>query len=164
MANIKAAERSRAWRLAHPEKAKKYQHDWYQKNKEKLKRKSKKYNKEHAQEIKSRRLQERKNDPAKYMLRVKRNECIKFDVEFSLKLSDIEPLPVTCPVLDLQLNYTVLTGRPEDNSPSIDRFNNTLGYVHGNVRVISNRANRLKGDGTLEEHLKIAEYMKGTNA
>jgi hypothetical protein len=39
-----------------------------------------------------------------------------------------------------------------------------LGYVHGNVRVISNRANRLKSDGTKEEHLKIAEYMKGDNA
>jgi hypothetical protein len=69
-----------------------------------------------------------------------------------------------CPVLGLPLNYTVLTGRPEDNSPSIDRFDNDLGYVHGNVRVISNRANRLKSDGTKEEHLKIAEYMKGDNA
>jgi hypothetical protein len=164
MANLTAVERSRAWRLAHPEETKKYQHEWYEARKEKLKRKARKYNREHTQEIKARKLQERKSDPAKYMLRTKRNECSKFGVEFSLQRSDVEPLPMFCPVLGLPLNYTVLTGRPEDNSPSIDRFDNDLGYVHGNVRVISNRANRLKSDGTKEEHLKIAEYMKGDNA
>jgi hypothetical protein len=91
----------------------------------------------------------------------KRNECVKFGVEFSLQRTDVEPLPVRCPVLGLLINYSVTTGRPEDISPSIDRFNNSLGYVHGNVRVISNRANRLKSNGTREEHLKIATYMKG---
>jgi hypothetical protein len=32
------------------------------------------------------------------------------------------------------------------------------------VCIISWRANDLKKDGTAEEHLKIAEYMKGENA
>jgi len=47
---------------------------------------------------------------------------------------------------------------------AIDRVNNSFGYVHGNVQVISNRANRLKSNGTREEHLKIAGYMEDSNA
>lgn len=119
---------------------------------------------EHKQEIKQRRLQERISNPCSYMLRTKRNECKKFGIEFSLELSDLSPLPKVCPVLGLTLNYIVTSGRPEDNSPSIDRVNNSFGYVHGNVQVISNRANRLKSDGTREEHLKIAGYMEDSNA
>ena len=164
MEKLTAVERSRAWRQAHPEETKKYQREWYEARKEKLKRKARKYSREHAQEIKERKLQERVSNPAKYMLKVKRNECKKLGVEFSLELSDLLPLPKMCPVLGILLDYVVTTGRPEDNSPSMDRVNNALGYIHGNVKIISNRANRLKNNGTREEHLKIAEYMKGENA
>ena len=41
------------------------------------------------------------------------------------------------------------------DSPSLDRIVPELGYVKGNIRVISNRANHLKSDATLEEHRKI---------
>lgn len=122
------------------------------------------YQKENTEILKERRLQQRINNPVKFILNNKRRQCKALGVEFSLDESDVSPLPTVCPVLGIVLNYVVTSGRPEDNSPSIDRFDNDLGYVHGNVRVISNRANRLKSDGTKEEHLKIAEYMKGDNA
>jgi hypothetical protein len=122
------------------------------------------YQKENTEILKERRLQQRINNPVKFILNNKRRQCKALGVEFSLDESDVSPLPTVCPVLGIVLNYVVTSGRPEDNSPSIDRLNNNLGYVHGNVRVISNRANRLKSDGTKEEHLKIAEYMKGDNA
>lgn len=38
-----------------------------------------------------------------------------------------------------------------NNSPTIDRINPKLGYIKGNVWVISNKANRFKNDATLEE-------------
>jgi hypothetical protein len=38
-----------------------------------------------------------------------------------------------------------------DNSPSLDRLVPEKGYVAGNVRVISDKANRLKGDRTLSQ-------------
>jgi hypothetical protein len=35
-----------------------------------------------------------------------------------------------------------------------------LGYVRGNVIVVSTRANRLKGDATLDELLRLAEFYQ----
>ena len=35
--------------------------------------------------------------------------------------------------------------------PSLDRIDGAKGYVKGNVRVISHRANMLKNDATIEE-------------
>lgn len=47
-----------------------------------------------------------------------------------------------------------------DNSPSLDKLIPDLGYVKGNVAVISWRANRFKSDGTLEEIRMIADWME----
>jgi len=50
--------------------------------------------------------------------------------------------------------------RIQDAAPSIDRVDNSKGYVPGNVRIISWRANRLKNDATVEEMELIIKYMK----
>ena len=122
------------------------------------------YQKENTEILKERRLQQRINNPVKFILNNKRRQCKALGVEFSLDESDVSPLPTVCPVLGIVLNYVVTSGKPEDNSPSIDRLNNNLGYVHSNVRVISNRANRFKSNATVEELLKVVAYMKGENA
>lgn len=44
------------------------------------------------------------------------------------------------------------------NSPSLDRIEPDLGYVAGNAIVISNRANRLKSDATIDELRAIASF------
>jgi hypothetical protein len=43
-----------------------------------------------------------------------------------------------------------ILGARSDGSPSLDRIDPGQGYVPGNVRVISDRANRLKGDRSIE--------------
>ena len=49
------------------------------------------------------------------------------------------------------------------NSPSIDRIDSTKGYVKGNVKIISLRANMMKNDANLQELQKfcnnILNYM-----
>lgn len=35
----------------------------------------------------------------------------------------------------------------------------SLGYVKGNIDIISYRANMIKNCGTIEEHMKIVQYM-----
>jgi hypothetical protein len=77
--------------------------------------------------------------------------------EWTIEFGDLE-WPDKCPVLGIPLNYFVDTFRQED-SPSIDRIDSSKGYIPGNVVVISYRANRIKNDGTPEEHAKIAEFF-----
>lgn len=46
-----------------------------------------------------------------------------------------------------------------DASPSVDRINPHLGYVPGNVQVISYKANSMKRNCTMEELLMFAETV-----
>lgn len=80
------------------------------------------------------------------------------DIEFSIDKSDIV-IPDICPILGIPLFYS--NGSNSHNSPSLDRIDNAKGYVKGNVCVISRRANAIKNNGTLEEHEKVIEYMRG---
>jgi hypothetical protein len=47
-------------------------------------------------------------------------------------------------------------------SPSLDRIKPELGYVPGNIQVISARANVMKNDATPEELLAFANWVYRT--
>jgi hypothetical protein len=78
--------------------------------------------------------------------------------EFSITEEDI-CIPECCPVFGMPLK---LFGRGwrSDNSPSLDRIDNSKGYVPGNVVVISYRANMIKSIGTADEHEAVAQWMR----
>lgn len=77
--------------------------------------------------------------------------------DWDINFTDIQ-WNLTCPILGMALDY--FTEQRAENSPSFDRIDCTKGYVKGNVQIISWRANRLKNDGTAEEHEKIAAHMR----
>ena len=76
-------------------------------------------------------------------------------------LETIEP-PEYCPVSGVKLNYsgtgTEGWSRGED-SPSIDQVDAGKGYTIDNIAIMSWRANRIKNDGTAEEHRQIADFI-----
>lgn len=74
---------------------------------------------------------------------------------FDLDEDDII-IPDFCPVLGIP----IIPNSNSDNSPSVDKFISTLGYVKGNVFVISKRANRIKCDANIEEIEKLLNWMK----
>lgn len=76
--------------------------------------------------------------------------------EWLIDFGDLE-FPAHCPVLGIELDY--FTDTKQENSMSFDRIDNSKGYVKGNVLVCSWRANRIKNDGTPEEHKKIYEFF-----
>ena len=76
--------------------------------------------------------------------------------EWDLAMSDLE-WPKTCPILGLELDWFAETR--QENSPSFDRIDSNLGYVAGNVQIVSWKANRIKNNGTAEDHRKIYEYL-----
>jgi hypothetical protein len=67
--------------------------------------------------------------------------------------------PLTCPVLGIKLDYYGRGDGLKDNVPSFDRLDASFGYVPGNVVVMSMRANRLKNDGSADEHRAIADFL-----
>lgn len=68
------------------------------------------------------------------------------------------PVPERCPVLGLPLDWS-----DWNHTPTLDRVDNSLGYIPGNVVVISMRANALKGDASLEELEALVRYVKSHN-
>jgi hypothetical protein len=79
-------------------------------------------------------------------------------VPFAITHEDIS-IPEACPVLGIPLSVNE-GGTFHDASPSLDKIIPALGYVPGNIAVISWRANRLKGDGTLEELQALVAWMR----
>ena len=99
-----------------------------------------------------------RNNPKRYLLNTARRRSRKKGLEFTIGPDDFN-IPEYCPVLGIPL--TVLNSRvPGPNSTTIDRKDNSKGYVPGNVTVISYRANTLKKDAEVEELEAIVRYMK----
>lgn len=91
------------------------------------------------------------------MLRSAKARAKRDGLPFSLSKGDV-PIPAVCPVLGMPLS----PGRAikHDGSPTIDKLVPALGYVPGNVRVISWRANRIKCDASLSELKALVAYLE----
>ena len=71
-----------------------------------------------------------------------KHRCKDSDIPFDIEVEDLVPFPLYCPVLGIQLDWLADARAVVDHAPSIDRLDPSLGYVRGNVTIISNRANR----------------------
>jgi hypothetical protein len=95
---------------------------------------------------------------AKRLWTSSRSRAKEDKLEHTISVSDIV-LPKLCPYLGVPLDYRhpILRGsRRSFNSPSLDRIDNTKGYIPGNVQVISDLANRMKQDATIEQLIAFA--------
>lgn len=74
------------------------------------------------------------------------------NVEFNITWKDIEYVD-TCPILEIPLNWgeTSNEGGRNIDTPSLDRINPSLGYIKGNVKIISTLANMMKSSANREQ-------------
>lgn len=100
----------------------------------------------------------RRRYAVRIMLYSAAKRAVEKGLDFNLDFSDIQ-IPDVCPVLGIPLS-SASVGKAMDCNPSLDRWNNDKGYVKGNVRVISLRANRLKSNATAEELAAVLAYMR----
>lgn len=96
-------------------------------------------------------------DPRGRLLALARHRAKRKGIPFSITADDIE-VPTFCPVLGLRLQRG--EGVACDASPTVDRIKPDLGYVPGNVLVVSFRANRLKGDSDASELIYVAAFYQ----
>ncbi len=80
-------------------------------------------------------------------------------LEATIRVADVN-WPTHCPVLGIKLDYSRSPDRSRDAIPSLDRWDNSKGYVPGNVFVISYRANTLKNNANIEELESILRYLR----
>ena len=78
---------------------------------------------------------------------------------FDLDVTDIV-IPNVCPLLKIPLLKTNTEGGPFMNSPSLDKIIPKLGYVKGNIQVVSFKANTMKSNATLEEIELLAKNWR----
>ena len=78
-------------------------------------------------------------------------------LEFNLTVDDIDWVEI-CPILDYKLDYFSVGGRKSE-TVSFDRKDPNVGYIKGNVFIISNRANSVKSDMSLEQIKRLLNYV-----
>lgn len=107
-------------------------------------------------------LRWRLKNPKQVMLNSARHRAVKQRVPFSLEACDFD-IPNCCPVLGIPLERSPTQGG-RNASPSLDRRKPELGYIAGNVQVISLLANRIKSNATADQVAMVAAWMRAQDA
>lgn len=95
--------------------------------------------------------------PEIYLLNACKQRAKKNGLPFNLTKEDFV-IPDVCPVFGTPFERGVKSFH--DNAPSCDRIRPELGYVKGNVAIISFRANRMKQQATSAELFRLAEWLQ----
>lgn len=154
-----AAEAQRKYRAS--EKYREARAKWVEENRERMREHNRAYrlrNPDAVAEKNKRDLERmRQERPQASMYYNARNRARKGGYPCTITMDDIV-IPAVCPVLGIPLQ--VGTGRDNlPNAPTLDKIDPSLGYVPGNVQVISRKANAVKQDATREELLKFAAWV-----
>jgi len=112
---------------------------------------------EYRELMKKRAAKFRNENNSKVLVSQAKARSSKFQLDFNIDISDII-IPTHCPILNIKLSRG--NGVKSNSSPSLDRIDNCLGYIRGNVRVISNLANSMKRDATKEQLLMFAKNIE----
>lgn len=129
-------------------------------NAERIDERRAKYREENREMIRERARQYYKEKPECFVLHNIKTRAKRQGVPFDLSAEDIET-PEFCPVLGIRLERsTNPNGGVTDCSPTVDRLIPELGYVKGNVIVVSHKANRIKNDATVEELEAVAYFYR----
>lgn len=97
-------------------------------------------------------------DPRKHMVTSAKARARDYGVPFDLKYTDFE-IPDFCPYLGIPI-YRAVGTTYKEHSPTLDRIIPEMGYVPGNVLVVSNRANRAKSNLSVAELRTLAENVE----
>ena len=119
-----------------------------------------KWRQTHKKEALEARKQYYKDNPEYGWLDSIKTRARRLKVPFNLTVAYIRSIYAdTCPVLGIPLTRSV-GGSSTDNSPTLDRIIPHLGYVEGNVMVISKLANQIKSSATPEQIQRVADFYK----
>lgn len=91
--------------------------------------------------------------PRKQMLNAAKDRAKVKKLDFNIDINDII-IPDICPIFGVKLE------RKTRHAPSLDRMDASLGYIKGNVWVISKFANTMKNNATLPELKAFGKWAR----
>lgn len=97
------------------------------------------------------------NNPNKYILSQTKSSAKQRGIDFDLDIDDII-IPEYCPILKVKLD-TSKTKLQNMYVPSVDRIDNSKGYIKGNIMIISRLANIMKNSATKEQLINFSSYF-----
>lgn len=105
-----------------------------------------------------------------YIIRNLKFSAKRRGIPFDITYEDIH-LPTTCPLLGIPLVYSNRTEETLFNNPNhatVDRFDNTKGYIKGNIWILSRLANTMKSSASLDQletfSLTMLHHLKNHRA
>jgi hypothetical protein len=101
-----------------------------------------------------------RNNPEKYLWNLAKKRANKKGLDFNIDYTDII-IPEFCPILNEKLSQVKQSRDNQALSPSLDRIDNSKGYIKGNVRVISYTANIWKKTASIDHAENLVLYMRG---
>jgi len=117
-----------------------------------------KYYHSYCRECDCLKAKERRNNNVKKTIITRcKSRAKQRNIAFDISEDDLF-IPEVCPILGIPL--VINNTRLEDNSISVDRIDPHKGYVKGNIQIISQRANRIKTDASIEEIEKVLTFMR----
>jgi hypothetical protein len=152
---------TKQWVTDHPEQVKVTRKAHDDANREQVREQQRKYKADHKEYFDEKRKQHVAENPEKYVVYEARKRAKKFGLECTITPEDIV-IPEFCPILGLKLERGKVD-KNRDNTPSLDRIVPEIGYIPSNIAVMSYRANRIKNNGTSDEHRRIADWMDAQN-
>ena len=98
-----------------------------------------------------------------YIIRNSKYCAKRRGIYFDLKYTDFE-LPEYCPILGMKLEYGTGHDGNAYNHATLDRIDNSQGYIPGNVMVVSRLANAMKNEASFDQlQTFITNYSYLTN-
>lgn len=100
------------------------------------------------------------HNPESYILKRTKQSARNRKLEFNLTIEDIV-IPEVCPILGIPLVMSL--GRATQATPTVDRIDNSKGYIKGNIGIISRHANSCKCNMTIDDVRNLLKYMEQSN-
>lgn len=177
-AKLRRRENQRRWRIANAESVRATRKRSYLKNidanrakkreeirlrrlnpecRQRARESAARYRNDNSESIRAKKRAYLERTPERNLYHNAQARALAYHIPFNIELSDVV-VPAVCPVLGIPL--TIGMGKSKSSSPTLDRIVPRLGYVKGNVCVISMRANRLKNDASAAELRALAAYVE----
>lgn len=104
-------------------------------------------------------LNHKKSYPEKRLHKAAKERAKATGQAFDIEVSDVV-IPDRCPILGCEFESNLGKSQGANpKAPSLDKIIPELGYIKGNVQVVSFKANSMKRDGTIKELLNFAEWV-----